>query len=207
MRVRRAVVVIGAALSLFIGLAPAAGATPAERQNRGQAEAECFPNGCDSSAEAATTGEPSGGEATTMMASGSGWWVTCEGKNHNAHYSSGAGGAIYKTDIWCYGQGVASVSVNYRGSLRYSYRPNCTTYSLSWATRASANYSQWVGVSPPTNPSGIVKTFYTPRTGHGGTGNGWWSMNSTWQFMANGVPSSVGSHHNYVCKPLYSWSP
>jgi len=134
----------------------------------------------------------------TLSASGSGWWATCSGLNMDPHYSSGAGGVIFKTDINCKGEGVVQVNIRYQGHLQFAPSIGCYDQGLQWQTRATADYYQWVGVST----TGIVKRFYTPKTGHGGEGLGYWKASATWYFYHNGVRSTIGSHHKTVCKDL-----
>jgi hypothetical protein len=155
---------------------------------------DCFFEGCttDSTAEG-----DSGSDQVSTTASGTGWSVSCSGTNDQAHYSYGAGGAIYKTRITCTGYGVSSVFVNYEGRLSFAPSIGCSTSNLAWQLRASSSYGQWVTVN------GATKTYYTPRPGsHGGEGLGWWKGNTTWWFTHDGVRSTTGSDHDYWCLDL-----
>jgi hypothetical protein len=162
-----------------------AGAAPVKKGDA------CFPAGC------ATDAQIGGGGGATLQAS-SGWSVSCSGTNEHAHYSAGAGGAIFKTRVSCTGYGVGAVYVNLNGLLQLAPTavPACNTSGLSWGTRASSSQGQWVTVN------GGQATYYTPVAGNGGTGSGWWSMSSTFWFTHAGVTSNVGSHHTYVCKTI-----
>lgn len=124
--------------------------------------------------------------------------MSCNGTNEDVHYSSGAGGAIFKTRVSCTGYGVASVHVNLNGLLQLAPTavPACNTGGLAWSTRARSGQGQWVTVN------GSQATFYPPQSGNGGRGSGWWSMSSTFWFTHAGVTSNVGSHHKYVCKTV-----
>lgn len=149
----------------------------------------CFPIGCDQ-------GQANAGTSVLYRASGAGWSVSCAGRNDDAHFSSGPGGAIFKTKVTCTGHGVARVSIRYQGRLNFAPSAGCSTSSLAWRLRAQADYTQSVEVN------GSARTFYTPRTGSGGRGTGWWGMSSTWYFVHDGVVSTTGSHHKYVCKGI-----
>ncbi len=153
---------------------------------------KCFPAGCDTDSESGSVPD----DGVTLSASDSGWSVTCSGTNDNAHYSRNAGGAIFKTRITCTGYGVSQVFIHYQGGLKLDWAVNCSTSNIAWVERAAAKYGQWVEVN------GDVKTFYTPQSGNGGRGTDWWGMSSTFYFIHDGLISSVGSHHNYVCDTI-----
>lgn len=120
--------------------------------------------------------------------------MVCSGTNHNPHYSPRAGGTIFKTTITCTGSGSPppAVYVYYAGVQRFAPSIGCYTGNLQWQTRGDSSYGQWVPLNDPT-------TFYTPRTGHGGEGLGWWGASTTWYFYLNGVRSTTGSHVIYKC--------
>jgi hypothetical protein len=100
--------------------------------------------------------------------------VRCGATVNNPHFSAGAGGAIYKTDVTCTGTGLASVTVRQRGLL--SFAPTDTS---PLTKRAESDYPQQVAVN------GKATTFYTPQEGsNGGRGNGYWVATSTWQIIA-----------------------
>lgn len=133
----------------------------------------------------------------TVSASGAGWAATCYGRNDYAHYSKGAGGAIYKTDIWCEGYGVTQLNVWYSGHLRFSSAPGCFTGPSTWTLRASSKpYTQWIGVNVG------VRTYYTPveKGTNGGTGWGWWDLDSSYWFYHDGLRSTTGRRHDRHCR-------
>lgn len=204
MKYRRVLVACLAILAFVAGSASSASAEgpeePEARVEQGPPEsrtgpsAGCFPAGCSTDAEADEDGD---GDEFTMAASGSNWQVTCTGINEQAHYSYGAGGAIYKTRITCTGHNVSSVYVNYNSVLRFAPAIGCYTGNLNWSTRATSRYNQWVTVN------GATKTFYTPRPGsHGGEGVGWWNGSHSHWFTHAGVRSTTGSDHDYWCLDL-----
>lgn len=102
--------------------------------------------------------------------------VECVGSIDNPHYSNGAGGAIYKSDVSCTGTGVPSVTVRQRGLLSFA-----ATDTSPLIPRAESDYPQEVAVN------GKPKTFYIPASGNGGRGTGYWVATSTWQIIAPGL--------------------
>ena len=149
-----------------------------------------FPVGCDTDAEGGSI--PSAGVTPSADIT-----ISCSGTNDDAHYSSNAGGAVFKTRITCTGNVNPQVFVQYQGRLQLAWAVCPGTSNLVWFERATSKYGQWVDVN------GGAKTFYTPQPGSsGGRGAGWWAMSSTFCFVYSGVTSSVGSHHNYVCKTI-----
>lgn len=89
--------------------------------------------------------------------------VTCKPTADNPHYSSGAGGVIYKTRVVCTGTGSypASVTIRVRGGLFWDsaqYNGD-TSNGISWAQLRTSDESRTVLVNGSTN------TFYTPRSG------------------------------------------
>lgn len=121
--------------------------------------------------------------------------VICTGANTGGkalatpHYSKGAGGAIFKTNIKCTGYGATTVNLRGQGLLSFAPAKNANdTANKTFKSRATSDYWQTITVNGP------AKTFYTPRPGkHGGVGKGFWINTSTWYFNAAGVTSSVGS--------------
>ena len=121
--------------------------------------------------------------------------VTCTGANSGGkalatpHYSKGAGGAIFKTNIKCTGYGAATVRMRGQGLLSFAPAKNANdTANKTFKSRATSDYWQTLTVNGPK------KTFYTPKTGStGGVGKGFWINTSTWYFHAAGVTSTVGS--------------
>jgi hypothetical protein len=115
--------------------------------------------------------------------------VSCGGTIDSAHFSSGAGGVIYKTRITCKGTGSGypkTVALTSSGAL-YFGASKYGTYKL----RATSNYTQTATVN------GNTLTFYTPRTGRGGVGCGYWLAMSSWSFPGSTVGS--GSNLSYGC--------
>ncbi len=122
--------------------------------------------------------------------------VKCTATVDQPHFSSGAGGAIYKTRISCTGYGLATVSVKVNGLLRYDYASSSTdTGNIVWQTRASSSQTQTVVVN------GISKTFYTPVAGNGGRGTGFWHATSTFQ-ITSPLQSNVASKSYLVFKTI-----
>jgi len=121
--------------------------------------------------------------------------VTCTGANTGGkalatpHYSKGAGGAIFKTNIKCTGYGAATVRLRGQGLLSFASAKNSNdTANKTFRSRATSDYWQTITVNGP------AKTFYTPQENeHGGVGKGFWINTSTWYFNAAGVTSTVGS--------------
>lgn len=178
---------------------PVEAGAPVEPGASGTASPPCFPGECTTVAVAEGDPRPAKPGGSTFSASGPGWAATCTGANQDPHYSTGAGGVIYKTDISCKGYGVTQVNVRYQGGLTFAPSIGCSTSNLAWRTRAQSDYYQWIGVTT----IGAVKTFYAPRPGsHGGEGLGWWGTSSTWYFTHSGVRSTIGKHVKFVCKDL-----
>lgn len=112
------------------------------------------------------------------------WKVSCTGAVDDPHYSSGAGGAIYKTRITCRGTGSGypkTVAVTAEGGLGFTKHLNG-----AYGDRAYSKYTQTVTVN------GGTVTFYTPKSGNGGRGTGYWLAASIWSFP--------GSTQGYVGK-------
>ncbi|WP_298741103.1 hypothetical protein [uncultured Microbacterium sp.] len=135
-------------------------------------------------------------------AGASGFSVVCGGTTsdnavRDPHYSSGAGGAIYKTEIWCSGTGLATVNVRTQGPLTFVPSSSSTNTNVTFSKRAGSDQTQTVVVN------GTGKTYYTPLTGsNGGRGTGFWRATSTWYFVVNGVYSTVGSQTKTVWKTI-----
>lgn len=130
--------------------------------------------------------------------SGSSWNVSCTGRPDHAHYSKGAGGAIFKTYVHCNATGVgypAAVSVRVRGllSLAYAERPTDVD-RIVWHKMAESDKVQVVPVT------GAEVPFYTPEEGkNAGFGGGFWLSTATWQIVAPLV-SNVTSGQSQVFK-------
>lgn len=135
-------------------------------------------------------------------AGASGYSVVCSGTTsdnavRDPHYSSGAGGAIYKTVIKCTGTGLASVNVRTQGLLTFAPSSSSTNTNVTFSQRATSDQTQNITVN------GTEKTFYTPKTGsNGGRGTGFWRATSTWYFTVNGNYSTVGSQTKTVWKTI-----
>lgn len=114
--------------------------------------------------------------------------VTCTVDVRETHYSTGAGGAIYKNGVKCTGTGLATVSVRVRGILQLDYATSPTdTSPIVWVQRATSDQTRTVTVN------GGELIYYTPLPGsHGGTGTGFWYGHSTIQIVAPSV-GTVGS--------------
>ena len=149
---------------------------------------QCFPVGCDTDAEGGSI--PSAG-------------VTPSAENYDILLWNQRRCALLKQRWWGRLQdGVLPVlamltprySFNIKGDFSSlgPFAPG--TSNLVWFERATSKYGQWVDVN------GGAKTFYTPQPGSRGAG--WWAMSSTCYFVYSGLTSSVGSHHNYVCKTI-----
>lgn len=113
------------------------------------------------------------------------------------HYSSGAGGAIYKNAVRCTGSGLATVRVRVRGILQLDYATSPTdTSSITWWQRATSDQTQTVTVN------GAEKIYYTPQTGsNGGRGTGFWYGHSTIQ-ITGPLVGTVGSGSKIVWKTI-----
>ena len=113
------------------------------------------------------------------------------------HYSSGAGGAIYKTVLKCTGTGLASVNVRTQGLLTFAPSSSSTNTNVTFSTRARSDQTQAITVN------GGEVTYYTPKTGsNGGSGTGFWRNTSTWYFVVNGNYSTVGSQTKTIWKTI-----
>lgn len=199
-----------AAIALAVAMVMAA-TTAAAAQKPNQEPPPCFPDGCpatDAVAQNDTSSDdpsqPDGDNTITFAASGSGWSVTCGGHlGSNAvqdpHYSSNAGGAIYKTRLSCKGYGVASVLVRVQGALSFAPASSSSqTSNLNWRLRGFSDQYQRINVD-----GAHVVTYYTPEPGwNGGRGTGWWRASSTWYFTHNGVRSTTGSQLRHVWKVI-----
>lgn len=144
--------------------------------------------------EAEITSSDSGSFEVTLTKSGaSGFAVICTGiTGANAvrepHYSTGAGGAIYKTVIKCTGVGLSSVKLRVQGLLTYGPASSRQVVDTKFVQRAKTSEYRNVAVN------GKAETFYTPKKGsNGGRGTGWWRATSTWYFIVDGKYSTLGS--------------
>lgn len=89
-----------------------------------------------------------------------------------------------------------SVAASYK-SWALSFAPPTPPYDPTpkFSVRARSDYPQTLTVN------GAAKTFYTPEPGsNGGRGTGYWRATSTWFFVVDGVPSTVGTDTKTVSK-------
>lgn len=105
--------------------------------------------------------------------------ASCTLTPHNAHYSFGAGGAIFKTAVKCTGTGIPTVSVRLNGYLGFAPSPG-PSYPATGPiqNRASSTQVQTITVNGP----GVI--YYTPIAGNGGTGTGSWIRTVTGEIVA-----------------------
>lgn len=125
--------------------------------------------------------------------------AVCTLAPHNAHYSFGAGGAIFKTTVTCTGTGIPTVSLKLNGQLSFAPSPG-PTYPQTGPTqiRASSTQVQTIIVNGP------AVTFYTPMTGNGGTGTGSWIRTVTGEIVAPVGVNTPGSSTKVNWCALYA---
>lgn len=126
-------------------------------------------------------------------------YVSCTIRVNNPHYSSGAGGAIYKTNVKCSSAGVStSVKVRLRGLL--ALRPASSSTATPGKQRKRATSDQTASITANT---GKWKTYYTPLVSkNGGTGKGFWTATTTGQITSH--PSLKGKRTTSKTKVLYA---
>ena len=105
-------------------------------------------------------------------------YVKCTARVDNPHYSSGAGGAIYKTRYKCESKGVnTKVSLRVKGLL--SLYPAASSSSRPGKAQSRA-YSD-ARITVTANTGRYSTPYYTPVVGsNGGRGTGFWNATSTW---------------------------
>lgn len=128
-------------------------------------------------------------------------WVYCEGKVHDPHYSSGAGGAIFKVTVQCQ-RSDNSVNSETRvavgGSLHFR-----KSVLYNWSLKASqVAYTQ--SVYSKTGGFGANKTYYVPKVGNGsgGRGNGQWRAQAHGRILSPFLSSTYGYGQKTVKKNI-----
>lgn len=128
----------------------------------------------ESTTELVVSGTTEGGEGQRSTV----YNVVCVATADAVHKSEGAGGAIYKTRVTCTGTGLTAVTVRVKGGISFASAPVDNGSAGPWTVRATSDYNQVITVN------GAAKTFYTPQTGSGGYGTGYWTGTSTFQIIA-----------------------
>ncbi len=160
-------VAVAATVGLTIALTSGAATVPvSDEESRVEAEATRIleEGGFDTSPESFDSSEvliaeADGSFTIRLEKSGaSGYSVVCGGESgdnavRDPHYSSGAGGAIYKTEIWCTGTGLATVDVRTQGLLTFAPSSSPSNTNVTFSTRATSDLTQTIVVN------GIGKIF------------------------------------------------
>ncbi|GAA0036542.1 MULTISPECIES: hypothetical protein [Brevibacterium] len=126
-------------------------------------------------------------------------FVKCDIRVDYPHYSSGAGGAIYKTRYKCESKGVSTkIKLRVKGLLSLYPAASSSARPGKAQTRARSD----ARITVTANTGKYSSPYYTPVVGsNGGRGTGFWNGTSTW--IVTSHPSLSGKRSGSLSKTVW----